>query len=109
MIPSIKKILTIPNVNRVQARQIRTLMERASSGESVWSDGSNSVSRAMVKIDAILDTHGVEYQDKGEGVHSPAFSFCNAGDTYNWTVLYIKGKGFRVGCWGDIVERGNYS
>jgi hypothetical protein len=61
----------------------------------------------MQRIDAILRTFGVEYVAAGRNAKSPAFYYCNAGETYATTVLKVAGK-FRVGCWGDIVERGNY-
>lgn len=99
MTPSIKTIQTIPGVTEEQAKKIRKVM----IGEAFF-----PITSRMETINALLGTHGVEFQDNGKGKNSPAFLYCNAGDTYNWTVLYIFGKGFRVGCWGDIVERGNY-
>jgi len=63
----------------------------------------------MERIDIVLGTHGVEYIERGSNERSPAFYYCNTGDTYNVTVLRFPLTGlFRVGCWGDIVERGNY-
>lgn len=58
--------------------------------------------------DEILGTYGVEHIDKGRNAKSPAIDYCNTGDPYRTTLMYIHGRGFRVGCWGDIVERGNY-
>jgi hypothetical protein len=58
--------------------------------------------------DEILGTCGVEYIPAGRNAKSPAIEYCNAGDTYAATLMYVSGKGYRVGCWGDIVERGNY-
>lgn len=62
---------------------------------------------AMDIIDARLDTHGVEHIPQGHNRKSPAITYCNTGDTYGTTVLYVNGR-YRVGSWGDIVERGNY-
>lgn len=62
---------------------------------------------AMDIIDRILNTHGVEYIPQGHNAKSPAITYCNTGDTYGTTILYVNGR-YRVGCWGDIVERGNY-
>lgn len=31
------------------------------------------------------------------------------GDTYDETLMYVHFRGFRVGDWGTIVERGNYA
>lgn len=52
-------------------------------------------------------TFGVEHIERGHNQRSPAIDYLNAGDTYSMTLLYVNGR-FRVGCWGDIVERGNY-
>lgn len=54
-----------------------------------------------------LGTFGVEHIDAGTNARSPAIDYLNTGDSYDLTLLYIRGR-FRVGCWGDIVERGNY-
>ncbi len=64
--------------------------------------------RRMHALDAALETFGVEYIEAGHNKRSPAFTYCNAGDTYATTILRVRGS-YRVGCWGDIVERGNYS
>lgn len=61
----------------------------------------------MVKIDSILGTHGVERIPRGRNKRSPAITYCNTGDAYGTTVLYVNGR-FRIGSWGDLVERGNY-
>ena len=55
-----------------------------------------------------LGTFGVEYTAKGKGRKSPAITYLNSGDTYESTILFINGQ-FRIGCWGDYVERGNYA
>jgi hypothetical protein len=71
-----------------------------------YHDGRHRYSR-MDAIDTILGTHGVERIDRGHNAKSPTIVYCNAGDTYDTTVLKVNGR-FRVGCWGDIVERGQY-
>ena len=50
----------------------------------------------------------MEYIRAGRGRRSPAIGYCNAGDTYAPTLLRVDGA-YRVGDWGSIVERGNYS
>ena len=52
---------------------------------------------------------GEEVQEipPGTGARSPRILYVNKGDPYETTVLWIGGN-FRIGCWGDIVERGNY-
>src|SRR5262245_24091321 len=71
-----------------------------------YHDGQCRYSR-MDRIDVVLGTHGVEYVPAGHNAKSPAFYYCNAGDTYATTIIKVRGR-FRVGCWGVIVERGNY-
>jgi hypothetical protein len=55
-----------------------------------------------------LGTFGVEYIARGTNQRSPAITYLNTGDSCDLTVLYVNGR-FRVGTWGDIVERGSYS
>lgn len=58
--------------------------------------------------DALLGLHGVEYINAGSNRRSPPIEYCNAGDPYEPTLMVIRGH-YRVGCWGDVVERGNYA
>lgn len=55
-----------------------------------------------------LGTFGVESISKRSSRRSPAFVYLNAGESYGMTILHVNGQ-FRVGNWGDIVERGNYA
>lgn len=57
---------------------------------------------------ALLGLHGVEGIPAGRGRKSPAIEYCNAGDSYAITLMCINGN-YRVGCFGDVVERGDYS
>lgn len=61
----------------------------------------------MAMADELCETCGVEYISPGHNEKSPAIEFLNTGDPYTATLLFIRGV-YRVGCWGDIVERGNY-
>jgi hypothetical protein len=61
----------------------------------------------LERIDRILGTYGVEVIPRGHNGRSPAIAYCNAGDTYTVTILKVNGH-FRIGTWGDLVERGNY-
>ena len=61
----------------------------------------------MAMADELCETCGVEYTPAGHNAKSPAIEYLNAGDTYAATLLYVNGS-YRVGCWGDIVERGKY-
>ena len=56
----------------------------------------------------IIGACGVEYIPAGHNKRSPAIEYCNTGDTYGATLMYVSGRGYVVGCWGDIVERGKY-
>lgn len=96
MYPSIKTLAAA--FGRDKAILIRRIMvgEHKVNGES-----------RLERIDAVLGTHGVEYIPAGHNLKSPAIYYCNTGDTYGTTVLRVNGT-FRVGCWGDIVERGHY-
>lgn len=81
-----------------QAQEIRAIMEGPGRV-----DGLSRLQR----IDKILGTYGVEHIGPGRNAKSPAIHYCNTGDTYDTTILKVNGR-FRIGCWGDIVERGNY-
>lgn len=96
MIPSVKKLMEITNGDKVKAQRLRAILEDA---------GQPSV--ALEACDAILGTCGVEYIPAGHNQKSPSILYCNTGDPYTWTILYYN-RNFHVGCWGDIVERGNY-
>ena len=64
-----------------------------------------------VKLEAIndlMDAHGVEFIPAGNNKRSPSIEYVNVGETYRDTVLWTRGR-YIVGCWGDIVERGNYA
>lgn len=80
---------------RLAAKAIRETMER------------DSVNIAMENINEILGLCGVECIPEGHNSKSPAIEYCNTGDTYDPTMMFINGS-FRIGCWGDIVERGHY-
>ncbi|CAB5237914.1 hypothetical protein UFOVP142_5 [uncultured Caudovirales phage] len=54
-----------------------------------------------------LGTYGAEVIGRGRNRRSPEITYLNTGNPYGMTIMYIRGK-FRVGDWGDIVERGNY-
>lgn len=88
---SIKNLMQIKDVTEEDAKAIRR----------VWHNDWKR-SRAMEEIDHILRTSGVEFL----GTHKRSdlsVYYCNAGDTYATTVLFI-GPRLIVGCWGDLVE-----
>jgi hypothetical protein len=130
-LPSIKTLKSITS----HPRELRKLLEVNTLGElwkyldadrpfgprSKFSGGFESTRRwvrqcyntpnlhdtRMDMMDTLCRTCGVEYIPRGRGAKSPAIEYLNAGDTYTDTLLYIEGR-YRVGCWGDIVERGDY-
>lgn len=125
--PSVKALQSaFVDLSRAQAQQIRDIMRKyapypCKCGRDsdpatadaypynvcrYYHDGKHRYSR-MAAIDKILNTHGVESVQAGHNRKSPAFVYCNAGDTYAVTILKVRGH-FRIGTWGDIVERGNY-
>ena len=63
--------------------------------------------KKMDAINNLLEMYGVEYTARGKNKKSPPIEYCNAGDTYNVTILFVNGR-YRIGDWGSIVERGNY-
>jgi hypothetical protein len=106
MYPSIKTLTEA--FGHDKAVKIRAIMD---GPHYVWEDGQvqlpyNGQSR-IDRIDLVLGTFGVECIPHGHNQKSPTIYYCNTGDTYGVTVLRVNGQ-FRVGCWGDIVERGNY-
>lgn len=64
-----------------------------------------------VKLEAIndiMDGCGVEYIPAGQNRRSPAIEYVNVGDPYLTTIIWVRRR-YVVGCWGDIVERGDYA
>lgn len=62
---------------------------------------------ALHAIDRLLGTYGVEPLGTVDVHDGPAFEYCNAGDTYATTLIYMRDTDtLRIGCWGDLVERG---
>ena len=90
---SIKSLMTIKDVTEEDARAIRQL----------WHTDRYR-GRARPAIDKILGTYGVEHLGYSKRTKHEVY-YCNAGDTYATTILFI-GPHLRVGCWGDLMERG---
>jgi hypothetical protein len=62
----------------------------------------------MRMADELCETCGVEYIPRGRNAKSPPIWYCNSGDGYTATLMFVRGH-YRVGCWADIVGRGNYA
>lgn len=95
--PSVKLMMERLKITREDAKRILAIME----GKKVEGE------TRLQSIDAILGNCGVEYIPTGHNVQSPAIYYSNTGDSYGITVLKIN-EVFKIGSWGDIVERGNY-
>ena len=92
------------------AKHARRLVNRwKNESEYKYCHRSFLIRDVLLAIESAYDlgTFGVEYIAKGHNQKSPSITYLNSGDTYTSTILYVRGQ-FRVGCWGDIVERGNY-
>lgn len=84
------------------ARCIRAAMESLPA-DRIYGRGSS----AMREINDILGLNGVGFIPEGRNAKSPAILYCITGDIYDVTMMHINGQ-YRIGCWGDIVERGHY-
>ena len=99
-LPSVKTLCELKDVTPEIARQMRAVMAGPKKVDGLT---------RMQRLDALYGSCGVEYIPCGKGACSPAFYYCNAGDTYAPTIVKFAGTNtFRVTTWGDIVERGNY-
>ena len=65
------------------------------------------VDQRLHALNAEIGAYGVEYV-QGNG-RSMSFEYLNTGDTYSTTIIRFFDGRYRVGDWGTIVERGNYS
>lgn len=98
--PSVKTLTTYLGITEEKAKKIRSILT-----------GPPLPTTRLEAIDEVLGTFGVEYIQRGRNQKSPAIDYCNTGDPYKPTVMKVYGLNgayFTVGCWGDIVERGNY-
>jgi hypothetical protein len=111
MIPSVKTIQQIRRngepLDVETALAVRAAMEKADAAGYNFAHPGREARQSLETIDGLIGGHGVEYIREGGGQRSPAIRYVNLGDTYDTTILYVRGR-FRVGCWGDIVERGRY-
>lgn len=89
---SIKALMQIKDVTEADAAEIRR----------IWATETYRKA-AREAIDKVLHTCGVEFLGIHKRSHEDVY-YCNAGDTYDTTVVFI-GKTLRVACWGDFIER----
>lgn len=98
MSPSIKSLMSKLKLDKPKAQAIKAIMD---GPPIVNGDGR------LRRIDKILGTHGVELISAGSGSKSPEINYCNTGDPYTPTIMRVNGQ-WRIGCWDDIVEKGDY-
>lgn len=121
-LPSVK---TLSPIAGERAKELRSILEIANRSELevAISTGKYPVTDSWYRkcfspmqfqtaklsiASEITECHGVEYIPAGHSEKSPAIEYCNAGDTYAATLMYVSGRGYKVGCCGDIVEKGEY-
>jgi hypothetical protein len=118
-IPSIRTLMQIKDVTREDAVKVRAILKLKNvDAVTSVSDVALEYVRScyhrpplhmakLTAIDAVIGTYGVEGIGRGHNLKSPSIEYCNAGDAYATTLLWVGGR-YRVGDWGSIVERGNY-
>lgn len=118
--PSVRRLVAALGITPAVARQVRGVIH----GRIDPCDVSPAAhKRAMLafhphaahvlKLEALnelLGMYGVEHVPAGRSVRrSPRFDYLNTGETYATTILRFSGGRYRIGSWGDQVERGNYA
>lgn len=103
MAPSLKT-LTRRGFTETESAEIRRLIKRY---ETKYPFSRPRPVHTLESISSVIGGFGVETIPQGPNSRSPEIVYVNMGDTYDTTVMWVDGN-FRVGCWGDIVERGNY-
>jgi hypothetical protein len=103
--PQLRKLLEVKNAGKLHA-SMDDFPDTAKWLNSCYNPPSFHDLK-MSMANELLGTYGVEHIPHGKNKRSPSFEYCNAGDTYASTLLFVNGS-YRVGSWGDIVERGNY-
>lgn len=109
-VATLHKYLT-PKEGRALARQVRMVLD----GRIPTTGPGKKWEAKLTEIDKLIGTYGIEHIDYDccrsalDNCQTPkhaGFSYCNAGDTYNVTLVYDEDRGsFYVSTWGDMVER----
>ena len=119
--PSKKRLMELMKLSDAQATEVRDLLhgdadpdEHSSVDE--WNRNAYHpipyMDRLLCAVDEVCGTYGVETlgetQDSRFGLYgTPYYEYLNTGETYRTTLIFShESKTFRLGCWGDIVERG---
>lgn len=96
--PSIKMLVSTFEIGETDAKAIRAAMDE---------DVEFCTPRGLEFADPLIKGFGVEYIAQGRNSKSPAMEYVNMGDSYAVTLIKSNGS-YWVGCWGNVVERGNY-
>ena len=95
----------------LECRNVESVCAISGAASRMFGACYHRPSLQSVKLEAInelMDGCGVEYIQAGRNLRSPSIDYVNMGDAYSVTILWTRGR-YVVGCWGDIVERGNYA
>lgn len=95
----------------LECKTVEAVCELSGAASRMFGACYHRPSLQSVKLEAINDLMegcGVECIPAGSNKRSPAIEYVNVGDTYMDTIMWTRGR-YVVGCWGDIVERGNYA
>ena len=112
---TLKSISEQLNITKEQAKQIKDLINHKSDPvrfNSVQKWVSQCYTQPshdeMVQeaLNEILETYGTEALFTEEySCYHPLFAYCNAGDAYNTTIIYLdKEDKYIISCWGDVME-----
>lgn len=113
--PSEKTLIACLGITRAQARKVRGLIKGTIDPESVEGTAAwvrqcfnrpDRASLVMHAIDTTIEAHGVEALGPTiDRRFTPAFEYCNTGDTYAATIIRDNRRGiYFVSSWGDLVE-----
>lgn len=103
--PSVKSLMRIEYMTPEKAKVVRDLIHGKISGDEFGFVHYYHAEKVLLAVNKIIDAHGVEsvYDRR---CADPVVRYINMGDTYDATLLYdYTTDTFRVGCWGDYVER----
>lgn len=116
-VPPAAKLAAAFRIDDATARKIRRVLRGeidpcgASPATATWvRDCYNDPSLACQSkhaADRLLKTHGIEaIWREGDGDDPrdrPLFEYCNAGDSYAPTLVFVGGR-VEIATWGDMVE-----
>lgn len=72
-----------------------------------WCLGRRAAISVLENFNTILGFHGIEslYDQNNPALNGHAIYYCNSGDTYNQTIIWIDSENcFYIGDWGSLLE-----